>query len=152
MPLTSIDVRILNCLVENPDANYKDISKKLSISSQTVYNRLNSMKTEKILEGLIPKINLEKAGYLTKAIILFNTDLKEKSSLIKTLSNRHNIVSILEVSGPFNVALIACLKSTKELHSLVKELSENDMVSEVETHIVYNTFKDSVIPFPLAEK
>ncbi|PIU21537.1 MAG: hypothetical protein COT15_01670 [Candidatus Diapherotrites archaeon CG08_land_8_20_14_0_20_34_12] len=152
MPLSTIDIRILNCLIENSDSNYKDISKKLNISSQTVYNRLKVMRDEKILEGLIPKIDLEKAGYLTKAIILFNIESKEKSNLIKQLSNKHNIVSILEVSGPFNVALIACLKSTKELHSLVKELSENDNVSEIETHIVYNTFKDTVIPFPLEKE
>jgi len=46
--------------------------------------------------------------------------------------------------------LFVCrFKSTKELYAIVEELSKNDKVAAVDTHIAFTSFKEGLNPWPL---
>jgi DNA-binding Lrp family transcriptional regulator len=68
---------------------------------------------------------------------------------VKELKAKHNITGIFEVSGPYNLFLIAKFSSTIELKKLIEELAALKEVHEIETAVSYNSFKEETIPFPL---
>jgi len=64
------DKEILKLLEEDGRGQYKDISEKLNISSDTVKYRIEKMKHSGLIESIEPVINFNKLGFITYAVIL----------------------------------------------------------------------------------
>lgn len=68
---------------------------------------------------------------------------------MKKYGATHNVVSIYEVTGAFDLMLIAKFKSAKELYEMVKELSEHKAVEKIEPMDAHASHKEDLNPFPL---
>lgn len=68
--LNKIDIKIIQTLLNNPQTNYLEISKKTKISRDTIRNRINKYIEENFLVhfGIFP--NLKKFGYFTYCLYL----------------------------------------------------------------------------------
>ena len=87
------DKEILDLLEENAREQYKQISEKLNISSDTVKYRIDKMKELGLIEDFHPIINFNKLGFQTYAVILKFKFLstKEEEKINKFLKNNESV-------------------------------------------------------------
>jgi len=82
------DREIINLLESNARTQYKEIAKKIDVSSDTVKYRIDRMKEQGILEGITPVLNFNKLGLFQYAAILkFQYLDKEANKSIKRILN-----------------------------------------------------------------
>jgi len=88
---------ILHLLEEDGRIQYKEIGEKLNISSDTVKYRIEKMKSQGILENIVPVLNYNKLGYLQYACILkflFLNSIQESQVSEFINSNKHILKAI----------------------------------------------------------
>lgn len=147
--MDATDLKIINSMLENPGATYKDISKELRLTVGTVHNRIKSLENEKIITKSVPIVNSAKIGY--DLVALINVAIKggHLEMLEQKFSKHKNVCSVYDVTGNFDCLLIAKFKNTGELNSFVKKLMAEDFVERTNTSIVLNVIKEASSPFPL---
>lgn len=96
------DKEILGILQEDARIQYKEIGVQLDISSDTVKYRIDKMKSQGIIENIVPIINLTNLGLFQYACVLnfsylgkeetalFNEYLKENSNIIRAIKSLNN--------------------------------------------------------------
>ena len=150
--MAGFETELLNYVIRNGTVRYSELAKKFKKTSPAIYAAIKRLKQKKILLGVYPKIDLAKFGYDFTAFILIKVDQKNIPALLKKHGEQKDITSIYEVSGEFDLLFIARLKSTKELYTIVEELTKDEKVAGIDTHIAYTTFKEGLNPWPLTEK
>ena len=150
--MAGFETELLNYVIKNGTVRYSELAKKFKKTSPAIYAAIKRLKQKKILLGIYPKIDLSKFGYDFTAFILIKVDQKNIPALLKKYGEQKDITSIYEVSGEFDLLFIARLKSTKELYTIVEELTKDEKVAGIDTHIAYTTFKEGLNPWPLTEK
>lgn len=148
----SFELDLLNAIIKSGEINYTKLAKQFKKTKPAAYLAVKRLRQKKILLGFSPRIDLSKFGYDFTAFILTKVDPKNIQALLKKYSGEKNIVSIFEVSGEFDLLFVCRLKSTKELYALVDELSKDEKVAGVDTHVAYNAFKEGLNPWPLTEE
>lgn len=144
--MVSFETELLNYIIEHGTVKYSELAKHFKKTSPGIYAAIKRLRRKKILLGLYPKIDLSKFGYDFTAFVFAKVDQKNIPDLIKKYNALNDVVSIYEVSGEFDLLFICKLKSTKQLYSIIEDLSKDERVAAVDTHIAYTTFKEGLNP------
>jgi DNA-binding Lrp family transcriptional regulator len=149
--LNELDLNILNEVIENHSMKYKEIARKLSVPETTVYDRLKKLKSNNVIQGTNPKLDLSKLNYLITSFILIEIKSGQQLIPLATQLTKHkNITHVYETSGTLNdILLIGKFKSIKEIGSLITKLHEDERVEKAISLIAYTTLKEEPNPFPL---
>ena len=100
------DWRILQALVKNGRFSVREISHETQIHPATIQKRLDRMKKEKILLGVLPQLNAEKFGLEKFKILLsIRADSQSKIKMIRHLALRTETRGILELLGPWSLEI-----------------------------------------------
>ena len=145
----AFETDLLNHIIKNGSVKYSVLAKKFKKTSPAVYAAIKRLKQKGILKGVYPHIDLSKFGYDFTAFILVKVDPKNIPPIVKKYSACKDITCIYEVSGEFDLLFICRFKSTKDLYAIVEELSNNEKVAGVDTHIAFTAFKEGLNPWPL---
>lgn len=147
--MDELDLKIVNYLIEKHTTKYNEMAREFGTNSTTIYERIKKLKANGVLLGIYPNIDLSKFGYDFTCFIQLNIDAKSIPEIVKKYGARHNVVSIFEITGAFDLMFIAKFKSTKELYEMVKELGEHKAVEKIEPMVAYTAHKEGINPFPL---
>lgn len=97
--LSDKDREIINLLEQDARTQYKDIAKKIDVSSDTVKYRIEKMKEQGIIENFLPVINFNQLGFIYYAAIIkfsflnpseevnFTDKINKASCIIKAIKN-----------------------------------------------------------------
>lgn len=141
--LDEIDKKIINLLNNDGRMSYREISRKLNISVGTVHNRIKKLMDKGVIKKFMPVIDHSKLGYDLTVII----GIKAKSGFLedlKSYSSNKNILCIYDVTGEFDVVIIARFKNTSELDNFIKNLLKEPKVVRTYTQIVLNVVKENM--------
>lgn len=150
--MPSFETEILNEVIEKGEINYTKLAKKFKKTKSAAYAAVKRLRSKKILLGISPKIDLAKFGYDFTAFLLAKANPKNIPALVEEYAKQGDVVSVYEVSGEFDLLLVCKLKSTKQLYAIVNQLSQDERIAGVDTHIAYTTFKEGLNPHPLGEE
>jgi len=150
--MSSFEIDLLNYIIENGTVKYSEIAKKFKKTSPAVYAAIKRLRQKGVLEGVYPKINLSEFGYDFTAFILARVGSQNIPELVKEHGGNPNIICIYQVSGEFDLLFVCKFKSTKELYSIVQELSRDSRVEAVDAPVAYNVFKEGLNPSPITPK
>ncbi|MEM2177758.1 MAG: Lrp/AsnC family transcriptional regulator [Candidatus Methanomethylicaceae archaeon] len=143
--LDSIDINILRELQENCRASYRDIANKLGISIGTIHNRIKRMKDLGIIKGFSVILDSEKMGYELTAIILIQVDGGYILDVERTLANSRPVIAVYDITGDFDIIVIAKFKSREELNTFIKDVLKIPHVKRTVTSIALNIVKEKII-------
>lgn len=140
-----IDFGILHLLQENArDTSTVAIAEELSVSDQTIRNRIGDLEESGILEGYYPKINYEKAGFRIRIRFTCTAPLQERTALADEALDVQNIVRVEETHGSReNVRPLAVTSTVEEITNITSDLEQLGLVIESQ-HLVAN---ERVRPF-----
>ncbi|MCS7111755.1 MAG: Lrp/AsnC family transcriptional regulator [Sulfolobales archaeon] len=142
--LDELDKQILNLVIERCDRSIRELSKILDKSPTLVSKRLQRLKNFGIITKCEAVLDYKTMGYSILALILLKVDGAHIEDVEKTLSYEPNVRAVYDITGEFDVALIALFKNVDELDRFVKKILRNPYIKSSTTSVVFKAVKDDI--------
>ena len=146
MALDSIDVKILNMLIENGRISYTDIAKEVGMKPPSVIDRIKKMETDGIIYDYTARVDYRKLNYDMVAFIGVVMDnpvyIDDFESVLNNVDD--DIVECYHVTGDFTLLLKVVTKNTNTLAGIIRKLRELPGVASTNTILVFSTMVDRV--------
>ena len=144
MKIDSLDLRILKLLEADARQTLRSISKKLKTPISTIHSRIRKLRSAGVIKGFSVVLNAEKLGYEFKVIIGLNVKRSHLIRAEKLLAKKKAVICVYDVTGRFDLFLVARFKSVKELDRFLKEELDLEYIERTETFMVLKTWKESM--------
>jgi Lrp/AsnC family transcriptional regulator, regulator for asnA, asnC and gidA len=145
METDETDKKILNVLMENSRLSYRQIAKKLKLSTATIMKRVNRMEKEKIIKKYTAEIDYDKLGYDIPVIIELRILKGKLFEMEKRIAKNPNVSIVYDTTGELDATLIARFKTRKAMDSFLKEIQTYDFIQRTNTKLILNTIKEEYI-------
>ncbi len=139
-----LDLEILRALQEDARSSYRDIARKLKISVGTVHSRVTKLEEARVIRGFSIDVNYSKLGYGITALILLQAKGKHLRDVETRLSKYANVCLVYDITGDFDIALVAKFETTNAMDRFIKEILSMDFVERAVTSIALNSLKESL--------
>ena len=140
--IDKIDLQIISLLQEDSRLSFNKMAKELGVSVGTVCNRIKSLEETGIIKGYTAIVNPIKIGYGLTAIILIQAEGKHLVDVEREVAKMKHIVSVYDITGDFDIAVIARFKDIFGLNTFIKRLLAMPYVKRTVTNVVLNVVKE----------
>ncbi|MCW4021057.1 MAG: Lrp/AsnC family transcriptional regulator [Candidatus Bathyarchaeota archaeon] len=140
--LDDIDLRIVNLLQDDSRLSFNKIASKLGISVGTAYNRIKSLEQKGVLKGYTVLVDPFKLGFAMTAIVLIQAEGAHLVEVEKEIAKRNSVVSVYDITGDFDIAVVVRFKDRTGLNAFVKSLLSIPYVKRTVTNVVLNVVKE----------
>ena len=142
METDKTDIEILRVLEKNSRLSLRKIAKKVGVSVATVMHRLNRLEKESVIRGYTALLDYDKLGFELQAIISVDVSKGKLFEVEKKIATDPSVHAVYDITGHFDVIVIARFKTRKSLDNFIKKIQTYDFVEKTETAIVLNTIKE----------
>jgi len=143
--LDEIDIKILDELRRNSKITYKEIAKSMNISVGAVYNRIRRLENEGVIKGYTINLDYSKMGYDLTAIIMLQVEGPHIVEVEKILAKYNENMSVYDITGEYDIAVIAKLRDREHLNKLIKDILTIPHVKRTVTSIALSVVKENFI-------
>lgn len=140
--IDELDLQIIRLLQEDSRVSYNKLASKLGVSVGTIYNRIKNLEEKGILRGYTAVVDPVKVGYGTIAIVFIQADGAHLVEVENEIAKIDNVVAVYDITGDFDIAVIARFRDRFELNSFVKRLLSMPYVRRTVTNVVLNVVKE----------
>ena len=140
--LDELDIRILSLLSEDARRSCRELAEKLNVASGTVYNRVRKMTEAGVIKGYIPLLDHTKLGYGLMALIMIQVEGQHLTEVEKELAKPADVMAVYDITGEFDVAVIARFKSQASMNAFIKDTLKIPAIRRTVTNVVLNVVKE----------
>lgn len=140
--IDDLDRQILAELSKDARQSSRIIAETIGVSTGTVYNRIKKMTEREIIQGYIPLLDHIKVGYVFTVLILIQVEGEHIVKVEKNLASIKEVVAVYDITGEFDVAVLAKFKSQPSLNNFIKTMLKMPYVQRTVTNMVLNTVKE----------
>ena len=131
-----LDMKLLFELTMNGNISVPVLSKKLGINASVLYSRIKRLVRKKLIKKFTIEIDDSLLGIGVKASVGINRDPKFKIQTHKKLLDVIEVVSIIEVTGRFDIMIRVYAKDLEDLHTVVIEkIGKIEGIQNTETFV-----------------
>ncbi|PIN95667.1 AsnC family transcriptional regulator [Candidatus Pacearchaeota archaeon CG10_big_fil_rev_8_21_14_0_10_31_9] len=145
MNLTISDKKIINALIDNPRKSYRELAKEVHVSVATIGNRLKNLEKNSIIKKYSTIIDYDQIGYDTHVMINIRVSRGQEKTVEKKLFNSPNVTAIYDITGEFDILVIARFKNRNGLDVYLKTIQAYEFVQRTQTNLVLSTIKERPI-------
>jgi len=142
--LDELDRKILRLLVEDSRRSFREIAKILGIAVGTAYNRIKKLEELDIIKAYTVLVDQSKIGYGLTAFILMQAEGQYLEEVEKEAAKLDAVSCVYDITGDFDIAIIARFKNSGELNTFIKSMLKNTHVKKTVTNVVLNTVKEDL--------
>ena len=142
LKLDNLDRKIINLLQEDSRLSFNKIANKLGISAGTAFNRIKNLENKKIIKAYTVLADTVKAGYNLTAVILIQADGKHLPELEDEIAKQNNVISVYDITGDYDIAIVAKFKNRSNLNTFIKNLLIMPYAKRTITNVVLNVIKE----------
>ncbi len=142
--LDDLDYKILSALMSNARKSIREIAKEVGASPATVHNRIRRLMEKGIIRGFYPILDTYRLGYQITAIIMLSVEGSYLTKLEEELKEIKNITAIYDITGDYDILIIAKFKDMESLDIFVKELINRKGIKKSVTHIAFKVVKEDL--------
>lgn len=140
--LDNLDIQILKALSEDARKSSREIAKELGVATGTIYSRVKKLTDEKVIKGYVPILDASKVGFELTALILLQVDGKFLVDVEKNLAALDNVYSVYDITGDYDVAVIARFRDRASLNRFIKSVLTIPHIKRTVTNVVLNIVKE----------
>ena len=140
--MDNVDRSIIRLLQEDARKSFNKIAESLGIAVGTAYNRVKNLEDSGILKGYTIMLDSAKLGYGLTALILIEAEGRFLPDVEKELAKLDEVVSIYDITGDYDIAVIARFKNRNALNNFIKSALKMPHVSRTVTNVVLNVVKE----------
>jgi DNA-binding Lrp family transcriptional regulator len=137
-----VDRNIIRLLQEDSRKSFNKIAESLGIAVGTAYNRVKNLEDKGILKGYTIILDPIKLGYGLTALILIQAEGRYLPEVEKELAKLDAVISIYDITGDYDVAVVARFMNRASLNSFIKSTLKMPHVSKTVTNVVLNVVKE----------
>ena len=134
--------RILNELQQNPRISYREIGRRVNISTSSVLERIRRMEEEGIIQNYQVILDAKKAGYEIQAIINVKLNsLNDEETLLKKLHSNIYVRQLWITTGEFDFIIETLFPSMDAMNDFLVVLGKHGRTfsSVVISKPIFNT-------------
>jgi DNA-binding Lrp family transcriptional regulator len=139
------DEKIINALMDNSKVSLRKLANSLRISIVTVMNRIRKLKKSGVIRGYCADIDHEKLGYGVNVMISMRVSKGKLLMLEKKIARSPNVYAVYDVTGEYDVVVLALFRSTRAMDNFLKKIQTYDFVERTNTRLILNTIKERQI-------
>lgn len=141
--LDEIDRAILQILQRDArNTTAVDIGERIGVSDGTVRNRIEKLEQEDVIQGYVPTINYEQAGYQLQIKITCTARIVEREELAQQAHDIEGVVEVQEImTGKENIEITAVAPTHDDETSIAKSLDELGLEVESEQLIRHHYYR-----------
>ncbi|MEM1537435.1 MAG: Lrp/AsnC family transcriptional regulator [Candidatus Nezhaarchaeales archaeon] len=143
--IDGFDLKILRALQSDARKSYRDIANELNVAVGTVYNRIKKLMDKGVLKGYTVVLDPSRLGYDLTALILIQVDGAHLVEVENELAKFKDTVAVYDITGEFDVAVIAKFKTRDALNKFVKNILKIPYIKRTSTSVVLNVVKEPPI-------
>jgi len=128
--------------------SFREIARKIGISSGTVASRVKDMEEKGIIKKYTTLLNYEKLGYELTAVTEIIVSEGMMMEVGEMIANIRHTVGVYNVTGDSDILVIAKFKSRQDLSAFTKTILKMAHVVRTKTHVVLNTLKEEQNLYP----
>ncbi len=130
--------QILSELRKDARASLSSISQSVGIPISTIYDKINRMQRDNIINKYALLVDFPKLGYHHHAHLALKVSKLQRKDLLSFLQKNNSINSLHEIDGGFDFMFETVHKDVKEYSLFMEELKENFSIIEVKEYQVIN--------------
>jgi len=142
--LDEVDKAILKELISNARLSFREIAKRVGVSTATVANKVRKMEEGGVIRGYTALVDLEKLGYDVTALIEVVISKGKVADVEEEIAKMPNVQAVYDVTGQSDAIVLARFKSRAELSKFLKKLLSMEYVERTITHVVLNVKKEEL--------
>ncbi len=140
--IDALDRKILAALNEDARKSTRQIAEAVGASTGTVYNRLKKLGERGVIRGYIPLLDHLKTGYVFTVLIMIQVEGEYITDVEENLAATHEVMAVYDITGDFDVALIAKFRTQAALNTFIKSLLKTPHIRRTVTSMVLNVVKE----------
>jgi len=129
-------------LQEDSRTSYRKIADALGIAVGTVHNRIKRLEDEGIFKAYTVIVDPTKIGYDLTAVILIQAGGPHLAEVEKEIAQSEYTTCVYDITGDFDIAVIARFKNRAMLNSFIKEILKMPHVTRTVTNVTLNVVKE----------
>ena len=129
-------------LQEDSRTSYRKISDALGIALGTVYNRVKRLEDEGVFKAYTVIVDPTRMGYDLTAVILIQAGGPHLAEVEKEIAQSDYTICVYDITGDFDIAVIARFKNRAMLNSFIKEILKMPHVTRTVTNVTLNVVKE----------
>ena len=137
-----IDTKILKLLQENCQLTYAEIAKRLDIAHGSAFAHVKKLEKKGFIKKYSAILDSNKLGYDFTTIILLQTEGGSNKELEDELINSPNVLGVYDITGNYDVALIAKFKTRSLLNTFIKKILSKPNVKRTATNVALKVIKE----------
>lgn len=138
-----LDEKILQLLQSDSRLSARSIAKKIGIAPSTVLARIRKLEEQGIIKGYTIMLDYLAMGYDFPVIIDVKVSKGKLFEVENEIAKSKNVLAVYDVTGEFDVVVLASFKSRQALDRFIKNLQAYRYVERTNTKLILNTIKDS---------
>lgn len=137
--LDDIDYGILQLLQR--DARHQspvDMAEQLPVTDQTIRNRIENLEAEGVIEGYVPLLNYQNAGFSIRLQYICTAPVQKREELGEKALEITNVVRVEEMlSARENLQILAVTNDSESINTITEELDDLGLTIESERLMRY---------------
>ena len=134
--LDSIDLQLINMLLENARTPLKVMAEKVFLSSPAVSARIANLEKHGIITGFTAEVDLIKLGFNIAAFINLEVDPVQKPDFYPFIRHSTNVLECHNVTGRYSMVIKAAFPNTLELNAFLGKLQKFGRTS---TQVIFSS-------------
>ena len=133
-------------LLSDSKRSIRSIARKLGISTSTAHDRIRRLEKRGIIRRFTLELDPAKLGLTITVLVLIRVKGPYIVEVERKLAGNPNIIALYDITGEYDVALIAKFASMQEVDRFIKNLLKDPAIERTVTSVVLNTVKERYCP------
>lgn len=144
--LDKADMIIISSLQDDPEATHMDIAKLVNKSQPAVGMRIKRLKEM----GLLKKIYGINFRNVDLALAYVAIQTSDAHQLIEKINNNIGKLLVWSTSGEYNLKMLVCGDSIKDIEKMVSKLSKNEeCIKLIKIEVIDNLLTEFILPLEM---
>jgi DNA-binding Lrp family transcriptional regulator len=142
LELDDLDRRILQAYLLDARVSYRELARKLGVSTTTIQSRTTKLEKSRIIKGYSAIYDHERIGFQLTAITEVSVAKGKLLELEREVAKMPQVLAVYDVTGLTDAIVIAKFKGREDLSKFTKVLLAMPFVERTNTHMVLATVKE----------
>jgi len=137
-----VDKKILGEYVRDSRSSFREVAKRIGVSTGTVLSRTKRMEKEGIIRSYSAVVDWEKVGYHLTAVTEINVSKGKLLEMEREIAKIPSTCVVYDITGSTDAVVVAKFRSREELSQFTKSLLSMTFIERTNTHVVLTTVKE----------
>ena len=142
--LDALDLEILRILMKNCRKSAREIARELGKSPTIIAKKVRRLEELGVVKSCKAVVDVKRLGFGIMALIMLNVEGAHIEEVERVLAKEPNVRGVYDITGEFDVAILALFRDVDELDRFVKRMLKNPFIKRSVTSVIFKAVKDEI--------